>query len=34
MTRFGPDIRELIKQHGGLVESEYLSRLYVARVRR
>ena len=28
------DIRELIKQHGGLVESEYVSRLYVARVRR
>ena len=28
------DIRKLIKRHGGLVESEYVSRLYVAKVRR
>jgi SAM-dependent methyltransferase len=28
------DIRELIGRHGGVVESEYTSRLYVARVRR
>jgi hypothetical protein len=28
------DIRKLIEQHGGVVESEYISRLYVAKVRR
>ena len=28
------DIRKLIERHGGMVESEYTSRLYVARVRR
>ncbi|MEN6319827.1 MAG: class I SAM-dependent methyltransferase [Syntrophaceae bacterium] len=27
------DIRDLIGRHGGIVESEYISRLYVARVR-